>query len=334
MILSKATHRHGGAPKRRAWSWTLLGALALGAFASAPAAADSIDLGWTAPGDDGTAGRASSYELRYSTSPVSGADTLGWWGGATSAGVLPPPIAAGGHEQFTVIGLVTGTSYYFILRTTDDAGNTSAFSNLRARQAGTPGDPLATPADFKAQAVTGGVRLTWSEPSQGAGSGYHLYRRDAGAIAGSDTLLATLPVATTSYVDTTARGGSSYEYRVASHQSGVESIPAVAEISVPTDRLATTTTTVRGYPNPARDHVSIRLRAGSADGSSGRVRVVIFDLTGHRICQLFDGDLPSGEQALSWACRSDAGSAVAPGVYNVIVDAPSGRSVTQIAIVP
>ncbi|HET9951495.1 MAG TPA: T9SS type A sorting domain-containing protein [Candidatus Eisenbacteria bacterium] len=334
MSPSNRTHTLSGAAPRRVRSWTLLGALALGAFTSGPASADSIDLGWTAPGDDGTSGRAASYEMRYSTSPVSGADTLGWWGGATSAGVLPPPLTAGSRELFSVIGLTTGTTYYFVLRTRDDAGNLSGFSNVRARQAGTPGAPLATPTDFTAQAVTGGVRLAWREPSEGAGSGYHLYRRDGGGAASSDSLLASLPVATTSYVDTTARGGASYEYRVATQQGGLESAPAVASISVPTDLLATTTTTVRGYPNPARDHVTIRLRAGTPDGSPGRVRVVIYDLTGHRISQLFDGDLPAGEQSLSWLCRSDAGSAVAPGVYNVIVDAPSGRSVTQIAVVP
>ena len=312
-------------------AWTVAGALALAAFAPARASADAIDLSWTAPGDDGASGRAASYEIRYAPSPIVAGDTTGWWGAAQLAGVLPPPLTAGSHEQFTVIGLSTGTTYHFVLRTTDDAGNVSAFSNVSTRQAGAPGGPLATPADFTAQAVPGGVRLAWSEPASGAGSGYHLYRREPN---GPDTLLATLPVAETSHIDTAARGGSTYEYRVATHQGGVESTPAVVSISVPSDLLATTTTSVRGYPNPARDHVSIRFRAGTADGAAGRVRVVIYDLTGHRICQLFDGILPSGEQALSWACRSDAGKAIAPGIYNVIVDAPSGRSVTQLAIVP
>ncbi len=319
---------------RMARTWTLAGALALAAFTAAPAEADSIDLSWTAPGDDGAAGRAASYELRVSTSPVPAADTLGWWNGATSAGVIPPPLVAGSREQFTAIGLTTGATYHFVLRTTDDAGNRSAFSNVRVRQAGTPGAPLATPADFTAQAVTGGVRLAWSEPSQGAGSGYHLYRRTTETPPSPDTLIASLPVATTAHVDTTARGGVAYEYRVVTHQNGFESAPAVASIAVPSDRLASTTTAVHGYPNPARDRVTIRLRLDTADGSPGRVRVVIYDLTGHRIRQLFDGVLPAGEQVLSWGCKSDAGQSVAPGIYNVIVDAPTGRSVTQLAIVP
>ena len=32
--------------------------------------ADAIHLVWTAPGDDGALGRATSYDLRFSTSPM------------------------------------------------------------------------------------------------------------------------------------------------------------------------------------------------------------------------------------------------------------------------
>jgi hypothetical protein len=305
--------------------------MALAAIVSSAAWADSITLTWTAPGDDGNVGRAASYELRYSTSPVGGADTLGWWQQATTLGVLPPPLTAGSREQFTVSGLITGTRYYFVLRSSDEVPNVSAFSNVRVRDAGAPGESLATPSDFTAQAVEGGVDLAWSEPGSGAGAGYHVYRRSG---TGPDTLLASLGVATTQYRDAAALGGVAYEYRLATYQDTREGAPAVASIAVPTDRLATTSTAVRGYPNPARDHVSIRFHVAPTTGSTGRVRVVIYDLTGRRINQLFDGELPAGEQSLAWACRSDKGSAVGPGIYNVILDGPSGRSVTQLAIVP
>ncbi|MEK7316400.1 MAG: hypothetical protein AAB011_09480 [Candidatus Eisenbacteria bacterium] len=325
------SNHHSSLRTPRARAWTVAGALALAAFTPVRGAADTIELTWTAPGDDGAIGQAASYELRFAASPIASGDTTGWWNGAQTAGVLPPPLIAGSRERFTVIGLTTGGVYHFVLRSTDDAGNRSAYSNVSVRQAGTAGGALATPSDFTAQVVTGGVRLAWSEPATGAGEGYHLYRRDS---TSPDSLLATLPVVQTAFTDTTARGGSSYEYRVATHQNGLESPPAVAMASVPSDRLTTTTSAVRGYPNPASDRVSIRFRGGTADGAPGRVRVVIYDLTGHRITTLFDGILPSGEQALDWACRSDAGKPVAPGIYNVIVDAPSGRSVTQLAIIP
>ena len=320
-------------PRRRLFrNWCIAAsALALAAVVPSPAWSDSITLTWTAPGDDGNLGRSTSYEMRYATSPVSGADTLGWWQQAASLGVLPPPQTAGSREQFTVAGLVTGTTYYFVLRTSDEVPNMSGFSNVRARIVGTLGEPLATPTDFTAQAVEGGVELAWSEPTTGAGSGYRIYRRSADS---ADSLEATLGVSTTRFRDTAVRGGVAYEYRLVTYQDALEGAPAVASIAVPTDRLASASTAVRGYPNPARDHVSIRFHVAAASGSTGRVRVVIYDLTGRRISQLFDGELPAGEQSLAWACRSDAGGAVAPGIYNVILDGPSGRSVTQLAIVP
>ena len=134
--------------------------------------------------------------------------------------------------------------------------------------------------------------------------------------------------------DSGAVPGASYEYRVATYQGATEGIPAVAAITLSATPPATAVADLQGYPNPARDRVTLRFMSGTADGSPGRVRVVVFDLTGHRICALLDDVLPAGERTIEWGCRSDAGVPVAPGVYNVIVDAPLGRRVTQLAIVP
>ena len=311
----------------------LFGASALGASFGAPASAraDSITLTWTATGDDGSAGRATAYELRFSEQPVSGVDTTSWWNSASTAGVLPPPATSGTRESYVMSGLATGSTYHFVLRVADEAGNWSGFSNVRARQAGTTGGTLATPESFTASAVSGGVDLTWTEPASGSGSGYHLYRRTS---AGPDTLLTSLPVGVVAWCDSTAAGGSSYEYRLATYQGSGEGVPAVASIAVPSDRLANATTGIHGYPNPARGRVTLRFAGGTKEGAPGRVRLVIYDLTGHMVCQLVDRVLPAGEQAIEWPCRSDAGNAVAPGLYNAILDAPQGRTVTRIAVVP
>ncbi|HHL72334.1 MAG TPA: T9SS type A sorting domain-containing protein [Bacteroidetes bacterium] len=85
----------------------------------------SIGLQWTAPGDDGSTGQASSYDIRYSTAPITGAN----FASATVATGAPAPSVAGTTESFTVTGLVAGNSYYFAIKTTDDAGNVSAVSN-------------------------------------------------------------------------------------------------------------------------------------------------------------------------------------------------------------
>jgi len=56
----------------------------------------SVVLQWTAPGDDGTSGRASVYDIRYRTTAISGTDTTTWWNGATQVsgdGTGPTPYA-------------------------------------------------------------------------------------------------------------------------------------------------------------------------------------------------------------------------------------------------
>jgi hypothetical protein len=110
-------------------------ALALLALAVSPGAARaqtaSVTLLWTAPGDDGMTGRASRYDLRISTSPVAGTDTLSWWNAATvvdMSGRVPAP--AGAADSVAVSNLTAGTQYYAILRAGDEVPNWSGFSNV------------------------------------------------------------------------------------------------------------------------------------------------------------------------------------------------------------
>jgi hypothetical protein len=312
-------------------SFASMGLAAVAAFLfPGVAAADSVTLTWTAPGDDGNAGRAASYELRYSDQPIAGQDTVSWWGSASTAGALPAPQTAGARESFTVQGLTTGLTYYFVLRTSDEVPNVSGFSNVRSRVVGATA--LATPAGFTAQAVSGGVRLSWQEPVSGAGQGYHLYRRDGAS--GPDTLLHSAAVAETTWTDPAVTAGSSYEYRITTYQGSAEGTAAVATISVPVVSLVEGATVIEGYPNPARGSVTLRFRAETKTGTPGHVRIVVFDMGGHRISQLLNGEVPAGEQTIQWPCRSDRGTPVAPGIYNVILDGPGGRSVVRLAVVP
>jgi len=86
----------------------------------------SVELRWTAPGDDGQVGHARAYMLRYSTLPITSAN----FDGATMAVTASRPRPAGSRESFTVHGLAPATRYYFALKTMDDAGNWSALSNV------------------------------------------------------------------------------------------------------------------------------------------------------------------------------------------------------------
>ncbi len=118
--------------------------------ASNPTSA-SVRLSWTAPGDDGVAGVAAAYDVRYSTATISNAN----WAGATRATGEPNPQPAGSAEAFTVTGLLPSTQYYFAVKADDDEGNTSALSNIASQTttAGTPGvgPTLALKAHYESQ---------------------------------------------------------------------------------------------------------------------------------------------------------------------------------------
>jgi len=92
----------------------------------AAAAATSVTLHWTAPGDDGMSGRAQSYVLVRSLFPITAAN----FSLATVISGVPAPKTAGSAELFTVTNLFPNTGYYFAIKTVDDAGNVSAISNL------------------------------------------------------------------------------------------------------------------------------------------------------------------------------------------------------------
>lgn len=106
---------------------TALGLVAtLLATPARPATTVSTTLLWTAPGDDGTSGRAQEYSLRYSTTPIVEAT----FNAATPVTGLAPPATAGATETATVGGLQPNSVYYFAIKTRDDAGNWSPISNL------------------------------------------------------------------------------------------------------------------------------------------------------------------------------------------------------------
>jgi subtilisin family serine protease len=82
-----------------------------------------ITLTWTSPADE--SGFVASYDLRYSTSPITDADFTS----ATRAIGVPSPAPPGTTETFTVKDLAGGVVFYFAIRATDFECNISAMSN-------------------------------------------------------------------------------------------------------------------------------------------------------------------------------------------------------------
>ena len=95
-------------------------------LAVAAAYDESASLSWTAPGDNGSYGQAAAYDIRYSTSPITDAN----WAAAAQCTGEPAPKAAGQPETFLVSGLAPSTTYYFAMKTADEAPNWSGLSNV------------------------------------------------------------------------------------------------------------------------------------------------------------------------------------------------------------
>ena len=85
-----------------------------------------VDLTWTAPGDDGSTGNASSYLIKYAVTSIAN-DTQ--FNTASDVSGEPSPSVAGTSESMTVSGLNPGTTYYFAMKTLDEVPNTSGLSN-------------------------------------------------------------------------------------------------------------------------------------------------------------------------------------------------------------
>lgn len=99
----------------------------------------SVTLTWTAPGDDGAVGTATSYEMRWSaTRPdtTSAAARDAWWAAATAVSGMPAPLISGTAQSKAVApagGFTTGQTYYFVIRAADEVPNLSGWSNVAWR---------------------------------------------------------------------------------------------------------------------------------------------------------------------------------------------------------
>lgn len=88
---------------------------------------ENIYLWWYATGDDITIGTATSYDLRWSSSPIT---TDAAFNAASAVpGTLPTPGAPGTQETFAVYVGNCGPQKYFALKIVDEVGNKSTLTS-------------------------------------------------------------------------------------------------------------------------------------------------------------------------------------------------------------
>jgi len=87
---------------------------------------NTVQLTWTAVGDDGLTGMAAAYDIRYALIQITSAT----WDVATQASTEPAPEAAGTQQTLTISGLLADRDYYFAMTTRDEVPNESGLSNI------------------------------------------------------------------------------------------------------------------------------------------------------------------------------------------------------------
>ncbi len=126
-----------------------------------------VTLRWTAPGDDGTTGTVSRYEIRYAADSL----VVAAWDEAAAADSFPVPRSAGLIQRFQVGPLAHG-AWYFGLKAADEATNWSPRSNV-ARALLADDIPPATITDLRVATVTeNSVTLLWTAPGDDGISGH------------------------------------------------------------------------------------------------------------------------------------------------------------------
>jgi subtilisin family serine protease len=87
---------------------------------------NSVMLTWTAPGEDGQTGTASTYDIRLSPDPITEEN----FSAATPLPNVTAPKPSGSRETLLVTGLIQQKTFYFAMKTADYFFNTSTLSNV------------------------------------------------------------------------------------------------------------------------------------------------------------------------------------------------------------
>jgi hypothetical protein len=272
-------------------------------------------LAWTAPGDNGNAGLAYAYEVRYTTAPVMD-DTSAWWDEATPAAVNQPPSEAGASESVSIRGSFAGEVYYGV-RTTDEVGNVSSVTITSTSEL--PVELTRFDASVKGQQV---VLLQWETASEDGNAGFEVQRRmedssfeRVGYVEGAGT---TNSMRSYQFEDADIPfdvEAVTYRLRQVDLDGTFEYSPEVEVTLDAPEELA-----IHGnYPNPFHQRTKIRYELPRA----GDVRIDVYNVLGQRVATLVNERQQAGREEITFDARR-----LASGVYFVRLRS-LGESLTE-----
>lgn len=294
---------------------------------------NSITVTWTAPGDDGDSGRASQYDLRYSTSPITSAN----FSSAIAVSGLAAPRPAGTPESATINNLVPGTMYHVAIKVADEVPNWSGISNVASLSTSAEIIPPAAITDLVAipGVDNGEIDLAWTAPGDDSLTGqatlYEIrYSTQLLTIANWDsaTLFGSPPVPLASGATQTVTIGALIPaqlyyvgiktYDDVANVSALSNVDSTeAKVNVATDiddnklELPDRFSLAQNYPNPFNPSTTIVYTLPVATF----VRLDIFNIVGQLTAVLVNREQPAGSYEAVWSGTDRSASPVASGVY-------------------
>ena len=130
----------------------------------------SMQLVWSATGDDGDTDTCEGYEIKKSTTELN-ADN---WDSADPVSCNLTPQNPGLQESFEVTDVEVGTLYYFGVKAYDESGNYSSISNIVSGQLTVDDTPPSVITDLEiitTSVTSGRIRISWTAPGDDAAQG-------------------------------------------------------------------------------------------------------------------------------------------------------------------
>jgi hypothetical protein len=305
-------------------------------------AADSIGaggvrLGWTAPGDDGAAGQAASYDLRRATFPLTEANFAS---GEVIAGV-PAPAPSGTLQHHRVTSLAQNVTYWFAIRARDDAGNLGSISNVVAVTLGDA--PPAPVHDLRVSSTSDStITLEWPATTDDGPSGRPLRylilisESPFDSIGVANARIDSLPA--------TQEPGDAERFAVGGLEKGhgywlaVRARDEAGQLSTLSNIVFARTGSIlppggvalAPLARPSRVPVTIYWQGSGAVGAEQSIDV--YDATGRRVRAIEVGSGPSG--VVEWNGRDDHDRSVPAGIYFARLTSGSFHAHTRIVLLP